>query len=378
MGRLQDIDKISLARFSIYYALAIACVKVVGSFFTNSVSFLSEAIDSLVDVLGAIVSFFGIRKSTRPADEEHHFGHEKIEGFMGFFQTLVVVALYGYVIFQSILIVLEGGQPVSNSTVGIALLVGTVSVATFYSRFLISYGRKHNSIIIESQGLNYFGDNLKSIFVVVALLLSSLGFLLADPLIAIGVSLYIIKESISLAREGLKDILDENPLSTHQREQMHAIIKETMQCDYCRKLRLRSSGARLFVDIEVHYSNPEILGKYPGLAKQTQGDIAEAFPNFEVDFSPHFHPHFSDFGYIDKYLPENLTQIVLTKEFYKERLEELEEIAKQIKHSKNDLKKRWKKQKKSGDSHKKDKDKEKAKKNGKKKAKGKGKKKGKK
>lgn len=362
---LSDLQrqKLALVKASIVYCVAIAVVKITGATLTASVGFFSEALDAVIDVGGAIVSYFGMKQSIRPADEEHHFGHEKIESLLGFFQVLVVIGLYGYVVFISLRDIVQGARGVQNSRVGIIMLLVTVSVAVIYSRYLIVFGRKHQSLILESQGLNFFGDNLKSVLVVFGLYLSSLGLAVADPIVALLVSLYIIRQAILLGREGLKDILDESPLSRDQMATLKNLLKEHMRTAWIENLRVRASSATLFVDVELHYTAPAILPDYPRLAKDAQAKLAEAFPKFHVDFSPHFHPHFAttevaEVGDILDHLSADFAGIPtadLTKDVYKDRYKTLKTFEKKAKKAKKKLKKKWKKRKKQLEKAKKDK-----------------------
>jgi cation diffusion facilitator family transporter len=238
---------ISIASNSILIVL-----KLIVGIMMQSVSVISEAVHSGLDLVAAIIAWFSVRESGKPADDEHRFGHGKIENVAG---TIEAVLIFGAAIY----IIWEAGHKLSSGvmaveSLGLGAVVMLVSAVANYlvSRYLLNVAVKTDSVALEADAMHLRTDVYTSVGVLGGLIAIKLtGIAMLDPLIAIVVALMIIKAAWDLTRTAFFHILD-----VKLPDDEEAIIHEVMgryagrYIEY-HKLRTRKSGHIRHIDMHL-------------------------------------------------------------------------------------------------------------------------------
>ena len=168
-----------------------AGVKLAGAVLSGSVSLLSEATHSATDVLASTISFFGVRAASVPPDEEHPYGHGKIESLAGFGESILLIVIVAYVVWEAIQRLASGPGVVRLDVALVimsAMMVGSFAV----SRYVGAVGRRTRSLVLQSNSQHLMSDVYTSAGVVVALgLMRFAGWMQADAIIAIALAAWI-------------------------------------------------------------------------------------------------------------------------------------------------------------------------------------------
>lgn len=236
---------------SIGAALATISLKTVAWALTGSVGLLSDAAESVVNLVAALFALLVLRWAARPADEEHAYGHEKadylsagVEGALIF----VAAATIGYAAVGRLL------DPQQLDAVGIGLAVSVVASALnlFVARLLIRVGREENSIVLEADGRHLMTDVWTSVGVVAGVAATALsGWERLDAIIALAVAGNILFTAVSLVRRFVGGLMD-RALSDKERAAVDAVLNDFAGTDVkFHALRTRRAGRRAFVSVHV-------------------------------------------------------------------------------------------------------------------------------
>ncbi len=244
-------EKVRTARLSVVSNSVLIALKLVTGLITGSISIISEAIHSFIDLLAAIIAFFSVKISDTPPDSRHPYGHGKFENLSGVIEGILIFVAAGWIIFEAIKKILH---PAEVESFGLGFVVMMISgiVNIFVSRLLYKTAKKTDSIALRADALHLSTDVFTSFGVALGLLIIWItGWYFMDPVIAIIVALFIIKEAYELVVTAYQPLLD----VTLEDEEMK-IIQRTIQehlgdnMDF-HQLRTRKAGAYRYVDLHL-------------------------------------------------------------------------------------------------------------------------------
>jgi cation diffusion facilitator family transporter len=244
----------SLKRYalvSILAALATIALKGGAYLLTGSVALLSDAAESLVNLLAAIVALVTLSVAERPADEEHAYGHTKAEYFSSGFEGALVVIAAGGIVVAAMQRLLDP-RPVDDVGVGVAISLVASGVNFAVARHLSSAGRRYGSITLEADARHLMADVWTSVGVVLGVGAAALtGWERLDPVIAILVALNIVRTGVELLRRSFLGLLD-TALPERERRSIAAVLESRMGDGVqFHALRTRQAGMRRFVSLHV-------------------------------------------------------------------------------------------------------------------------------
>jgi cation diffusion facilitator family transporter len=244
-------NKVRAARISVISNSALVLMKLVVGIVMGSVSVISEAIHSGLDLAASLIAFFSVKKASQPADEVHQFGHGKMENISGVIEALLIFLAAIWIIFEAIK-KLSHSVPVESIGLGI-IVMGIASLTNLLvSRYLFQTANKTDSIALKADALHLSTDVITSIGVMAGLILIKFtGFQTLDPLIAIGVALLIMKASYNLTKEAFLPLVD-TKLPEEEEQIIVDIIKEYKNnfVEF-HKLRSRKAGAERHIDLHI-------------------------------------------------------------------------------------------------------------------------------
>ncbi len=271
-------EQLRAARISIISNIMLVITKAVIGLSIYSVSVMSEAIHSGMDLLAALVAFMSIRAATKPADANHPFGHGKIENISGVFQALLIFGAAGWIIYESVA-KLHSGEAVHAVGPGLLVMIMSAVVNIFVSRYLYKIAKKTDSIALEADALHLRTDVYTSLGVATGLLLLSLtGLQWLDAVIAIAVSLLILHAAWKLTLHALMPLVDAK-LPEGEEQAIRTIIAKH-SCDYVsyHRLRTRKAGSERHVDLHLVLPSALPVGEVHSLCHRIDDSIKTAFP----------------------------------------------------------------------------------------------------
>lgn len=275
-------EKISIARLSIGSNSFLIIFKVTAGILSGSISIISEAIHSCMDLLAAIIAFISVRISDTPADERHPYGHGKFENISGVVEAVLIFIAAGWIIYEAIQKFIHPGE-ISRFGVGIAVMTVSAGINFYVSRKLYKVAKKTDSIALEADALHLKTDVYTSAGVAIGLILIWLtGFHFLDPVVAIIVAILILKESFTLFLKAYSPLLDES-LSNEEIRQIRAIIGKHC-CENIRyhDLRTRKAGNYKYVDFHLNLAENLTVKSAHEICDAIENDIHAVFPKAEV------------------------------------------------------------------------------------------------
>lgn len=242
---------IRVISLSIAAAVLTISMKTVAWLLTDSVGLLSDAAESVVNLVAALVALIVVLWSTRPPDEDHSYGHEKADYLSAGFEGALIVLAAGTIAFAAIDRLIDP-VPLTDVGAGLAVSVAASLVNLFVGRYLISTGREETSMTLEADGRHLMTDVWTSAGVIIGVALVYLtGFERLDPIIALLVAANIVRTGISLMKGSMAGLMDK-ALPDDELRAVTAVLdghaSDTIQFH---ALRTRRAGRRAFVSVHV-------------------------------------------------------------------------------------------------------------------------------
>jgi len=227
--------------------------KVVVSWLTGSISILAQAADSLFDLFAGIITFFAIRIAAKPPDAEHPYGHGKVEDIAGVVQGILIFIAGGLLIYSAIVRIIEGSS-IKLTEAGIAVMAVSIVVSIFLSRHLLSVSRATGSVALEANARNIAVDVYSASAVLVGLAIvrfTGPRLNIIDPILAIGVAIYILKVAIDTIRKPISGLLDEKLPPSQQAVIEDCLRKHSREVSGFHALRTRRAGSQSYIDLHL-------------------------------------------------------------------------------------------------------------------------------
>ena len=238
--------KSRVAAISIFASATMAAAKFAVGIAIGSLALISEALHSSVDLVATIVTWMVVRVSDRPADEEHHYGHGKIESLSALGVIAMLYVLAGGILVESYSRLREGAPPPTLSAIPFIVLLIDIAVNFWRARALHRAARDTKSQALAADALHFASDVLGSIAVIAGLALSGLGYAWGDAAAAIGVAVVISLLGLRLARSTVETLLDRAPEGVS--EKAAAAILAVPGVVGVERLRVRMVGPTHFID----------------------------------------------------------------------------------------------------------------------------------
>ncbi len=276
-------QKNSAARLSIIAAAFLIVLKIATGFLTGSISVWASLLDSAMDIFASTINFFAIRAAARPPDEDHAYGHGKVESLAGLFQA-VVITIPGLFLIREAILRLLHPQPTNGELLGIlSMLIATCISFALVAR-LRRVARQTDSPALNADALHYATDVFTNGGALCALLILRLtGWGLADPLISIAISLYILYSAFQVAHDSVDVLMDKRlPLAVD--EQVAEIVSRFHAQGVLgfHDLRTRRSGAQKFIDLHLEVGRTRSLEEAHDLTVQVLRAIETEIPRARV------------------------------------------------------------------------------------------------
>ncbi|MFA6034899.1 MAG: cation-efflux pump [Myxococcota bacterium] len=279
-------EKRNVAAVSVAVAVALTGGKLAVGLISGSLGILSEALHSALDLVAALVTFFAVRASAKPADPEHAYGHGKIENISALFETLLLLLTCVWIIIEASERLMGKDVKVDASYITFIVMAVSIVLDVGRSRALSRVAKKYNSQALEADALHFSTDVYSSSVVIFGLVLVFISTKLnipwlanADSVAALLVAAIVIWISIKLGRRSIGDLMDEAPKGLVEK------IEKTCQAHGVTRIvrtRVRTSGPQTFTDITVRVPYGTSLGQGHTMAHQIEREIVALVPGADV------------------------------------------------------------------------------------------------
>jgi len=284
-------NRASLSKFawlSVAAALTTIAMKSGAYLLTGSVGLLSDAVESIVNLLGALMALGMLTIAARPADDNHTFGHSKAEYFASGVEGLLILVAAAGIAYTGIER-LFNPRPLEQPGIGILGSVGASLVNFVVARVLMTAAKKHNSITLEADAQHLMTDVWTSAGVITGVGVVALtGWARLDPVVALIVAVNIVWTGVGLVRRSVEGLMD-SALPADEKKVIEAVMLKYRQTGVeFHALRTRQSASRRFISVHVLVPGAWSVHDAHHLAEEFEGEIRAALG--EAVVSTHLEP----------------------------------------------------------------------------------------
>lgn len=273
-------EKQQVALLSMLASAGLAISKLVAAVFTGSLGILSEAIHSTIDFGATVITWFAIRWADRPPDEEHHYGHAKVESIAALVETGLLFATTAWILWEAGSRLLTGESHVEVTWWAVAIIAVSIIIDFNRARALNRVARKTSSEALEADALHFSSDMWSSIVVLFGLGAVWIGIPAADAIAAIIVSVFVGLAGWRLGGRTLKTLLDTAPEGAT--DAMREIVRGVDGVLVIRSLRLRPAGPTLFASVVVEVARTMPIDDIVTLKETIRTRVHEKFANADL------------------------------------------------------------------------------------------------
>jgi cation diffusion facilitator family transporter len=279
-AELMRAEKRTAAGNSVLAAVVITALKI-------AVGILSEAAHSGLDLIAALLTYFSVRVSDKPADADHQYGHGKIENFSAFAETSLLLITCAWIVYEAVLRLFFRRIEIEPSLAAFAVMLFAMAVDWWRSRVLGRIAHKYDSQALEADALHFSTDIWSGGVVVLGLLLVLAGRAYhvdwlrdSDPIAALFVAAAVISVSWRLARRTVDALLDAAPPGV--RSQIQDVVSRMDGILEVDRVRIRRAGNRYFADLTVGLARSVTFQRSGQLAAAVTDAVRRILPDADV------------------------------------------------------------------------------------------------
>jgi cation diffusion facilitator family transporter len=289
-------EKTGVAALSVASNSVLVVFKLIVGLLIGSVSVLSEAIHSGMDLIAAIIAFFAVRISGRAADEDHPFGHTKVENISAAIEALLIFIAAVWIIYEAVQKLIHA-RPLETVSWGVGIMLVSTIANLIVSQRLFKVGRETDSAALIADGWHLRTDVYTSAGVMVGLGIIWLGarffpvlnLAWIDPVAAIAVAFLILHAAYDLTRRAVQDLLDQS-MPVEEKEWMENYLSSlypTVRSFH--RLRTRKAGATRFINLHLALDSKLTVAESHSIGDKIVADFKLHFPH-DVDVIVHIEP----------------------------------------------------------------------------------------
>ena len=247
---------------------------------TSSLAVLSQALDSLIDVVALGLVFVGVRIAGKPADETHHYGHTKADNLVAFTQTVVLGAIVASVVYHALARLASGSPDLRAPNYAVALLAGSAVVDALRAQILLRTARTESSEALKAGAINIVSDIGTALVALVSLLLVRSGIERADAFGALVVAVPVSVAAFRLGKRSADVLMDRVP--GDPAAAIEEAAARTPGVAETRRVRVRGDDKQLFADVTVAAGRTTSLERAHQIAERVEGEIESEVPGADV------------------------------------------------------------------------------------------------
>ncbi|HOW35468.1 MAG TPA: cation diffusion facilitator family transporter [Candidatus Omnitrophota bacterium] len=265
---------------------SVAAAKIIYGLITNFGSMTADGFHSLADGASNIIGLIGITIASQPADKDHPYGHKKYE-------TLFSLAIAGFLFFTCYNLVISGikrlHEPVipQIDSLSFTVMIITMAVNIFVMRYEYKQGKRFNSDILISDSLHTRTDIFTSFSVIIALIVSKIGFNIIDPIVTMLIALFIAYAAFSIVRESSGVLCDTAVILDEQK--IETLVSSIKGVKSCHKIRSRGRPDDIHVDLHIQVNSHMHVDEAHRISHEISGAIKNRIPGV-TDVVVHIEP----------------------------------------------------------------------------------------
>jgi cation diffusion facilitator family transporter len=274
------VHKNRIALTSVVAAVFLTSFKLVVGLLTGSLGILSEALHSALDLIAAVITLLAVRFADLPADNEHNYGHGKIENLSALIETFLLLVTCFWIIYESINRLINK-HPIEINAFSFIVIITSILIDFSRSRALYRVARKYNSQALEADALHFSTDIWSSTVVLIGLIVYRFfNFVYADSIAALLVALIVLSVSYRLGRRAFDVLLDRAPSKIV--DQINHVIDQIPGVIKYHDLRVREGGSYKFVELNIHVNKGLSIEDAHSISENVEDEITKKIPHCKV------------------------------------------------------------------------------------------------
>ncbi len=248
---IESKEKRFVTMTSVIAAIFLTTTKLIVGWLTGSLGILSEALHSALDLIAAVMTYFAVKIADTPPDEDHHYGHGKIENLSALFETFLLLITCVWIIYEAINRLLIAPQPIEVNFWSFAVIIVSIIIDISRSRALMKVAKKYNNQAIEADALHFSTDILSSSVVLIGLVGAYyFNYHKADSFAALFVGLIVISISYRIGKKSIDALLDRTP--DISQDAIIELAYDIPEITRVHNIKLRASGSQVFINLNIH------------------------------------------------------------------------------------------------------------------------------
>ena len=269
--RLQIGLKVSMN--TIIGNVVLSIVKIICGLIATSAAMIADGIHSMSDVFTTVGVIVGLKLSSKKADKEHPYGHERIESITALFLSIILFLVAIGIGYSGIKNIVTNNYTTPGILAIAAAILSIVSKEAMYF-YTMKYAKKINSTSLEADAWHHRSDSLSSIGALIGIIGARMGYRILDPLVAIVICIIIIKVSYDICRQSVDQLID----ASASDEKINVMTSKIMDIDGVIKidnLKTRKYASRLYVDVEISVDSDISVEEGHNIAMKVHKSIEE-------------------------------------------------------------------------------------------------------
>ncbi len=264
---------------SIIVAVILIVTKTWAYWGTGSVSLLGSLLDSLLDGMTSFMNFIALRFALVPADEDHKFGHGKLESIAALAQSAFMIGSAVVLVLNSFDVMIDKRQ-VENTHLGIYVSILAIVLTIALVLFQKSVLRKTRSLIVEADSLHYQGDILMNGAVLVAMIMAGMGIFWIDSVMALAIGAFLCVNAWRVGAKAFEDLMDRQLPDVEQR--IYELVSHAHGSEGCHDVRCRQSGQNMFIQFHLELDENLALWSAHEIGDRIEKQIIQEYPYADV------------------------------------------------------------------------------------------------
>ena len=273
-------EKKQVALSSVFAAIFLTGFKLIIGILTGSLGILSEALHSGLDLFAALITYFSVRVSDKPADIQHNFGHGKVENFSALIETLLLLITCVWIVYEASSRLITGSTHIEVNSWSYIVVASSITIDFWRSRALFRVAKKYNSHALEADAVHFSTDIWSSSVVLFGLICANFGFFFADSVAALGVAVIVLFISFRLGKKSIDVLLDTAP--QEKIDLVKLTLSEFKEVKHFHSLKIRTAGADTFVKVNVHLDPDLSLHQVHEICDKIETEIGARIERSEV------------------------------------------------------------------------------------------------
>ncbi|MDX9966082.1 MAG: cation diffusion facilitator family transporter [Sulfuricurvum sp.] len=280
-------------------AFLLVTFKLTVGIISGSVAVLASAIDSLLDMVVSTFNYYALHNAEKQPDEYFNFGRRKLEPLAAVVEGTVISLSALFILYEAISKLVQG-SPIEHLDLSIGVMVVSIVVTAVLVIFLHFVAKKTGNMVIEADALHYKTDLFSNAAVLISLaLIHFTDYTFIDPLLGIGIAVYMIYSAFPLIREGILMLLDA-ALDADSVEKIHTLLRNQHDISGYHDLRTRRSGSEIYMSVHIVFSISTSLYDAHKVGDRVELALKKLFPDANVHALIHLDPYDDSEGeYID-------------------------------------------------------------------------------